>query len=1269
VAVAPLPLEADALQPFVPRLAVDWVRMTPDVLWREVEGSLTFVDISGFTAMTERLARKGKVGAEEMNDVLNALFTELLGVAYRDGAGLVKWGGDAVLLLYEGSDHAARAARAAMEMQRTIRHAGLVHTSAGQARLRMSVGIHSGVFNFYLVGDPQIHRELVIAGPGGTRTTQMEQIAEAGEVVVSPEAVAQLDPRVVGIAKDEGFLLCGIPDPPFLEAPRPDSNGIDLASFIPIAIRGPLVCDELEAEHRRIVPSFIEFLGSDAMLERDGPAAVGAAIDESVRVVQAAAQRNGVSFFETDIGRNAWRVFLIAGAPKTAGQDEDRMLATVREIFDTTLPFPVRAGVNAGPVFAAYFGPPFRKTYSVKGDAVNLAARLMAKAGPGQIFATRQVLDPATSRYELKALEPFHVKGKKVEIHAFELGSRIGVTTDDTELPLVGREDELRAVDEAIARARAGTGGVVELVGPPGIGKSRMMAEVRARLDGFRQLSSFSEPYHVSTAYRAVRAILRAVLDIPRSMPDDEAGRWLKDTVLRVAPELEAWVPLLAVPIGAEVPQTQAVAELDERFRKAKTEVAVVQLLAALLPTATAFLLEDAHWMDEVSSDLVKVLIEQARTMPWLVCATRRIEPSVSFVDDPDVGARVLLGPIALDAAAHALVEATDDDPLRPDEVAMIAERSDGNPLFLRELLQAYRARGVADLPTTVEALVTEEIDALPPLERRILRDAAVLGTVFERGLLAALAGEDAVSRAHWSRLDRFVEQEATDRWRFRHALMRDAAYERLPYAQRRQLHALAGEAILQQVSDSDEFAELLSMHFFAADRMGEAWAYSRMAADRAATRYANADALRFYRRAIDAGRQVGVEPLELSSLHEAIGDVAWRMGAFRDAAAAYAFARKLRADDVLAQSRLLLKEAKIPYRSGRYAQAVRSILRGLRLVVMEDEDAARQRSELNALLAAVRSDQGKYAEAERLARAVVEQAERLGERRVLAHAYSILDFVYSQQGRFRDAVYSPLALAIHEERGDLYLQAEILNNMGTDAYFQGRWSEALNRYERARELRERVGDAEGAAVMTNNIAEILSDQGRLASAERMFQDVVRVFRGSRTGMMTGLAMSNLGRVASRSGRFDEARSWFDRAGVQLREVGDVGQELENDARVSELEVFAGKWDRAHELALEVAGRAEAFGGVAPQVPLLGRIEGFALVGLGKRVGGLEAFHRSVDAARSRDAFYDLALTLYAMSQLFADEPGAERWRIEGTARLNELDVITLPKVPISSTA
>ena len=144
---------SELLRPFVPRLEVQWLREFPDARELELAGSLAFVDISGFTTLTERLAKKGKIGAEELTEILDEVFGELLDVAYRDGAGLIKWGGDAVLLLFHDEEHAARACHAAYGMRRVMRRIGHVRTSVGRVTLRMSVGIHSGTFDFFLVGD------------------------------------------------------------------------------------------------------------------------------------------------------------------------------------------------------------------------------------------------------------------------------------------------------------------------------------------------------------------------------------------------------------------------------------------------------------------------------------------------------------------------------------------------------------------------------------------------------------------------------------------------------------------------------------------------------------------------------------------------------------------------------------------------------------------------------------------------------------------------------------------------------------------------------------------------------------------------------------------------------------------------------------------------------------------------------------------------------------------------------------------------------------
>src|SRR4051794_1176606 len=174
---------SDVLKPYVPRLLLDWAATEPDVRWRELDASVVFVDISGFTSMSERLARKGRVGAEEVTDVLGSCFSRMLGVAYGEGGGLLKFGGDALLLMFTDEGHAARACRAAVGMRRTLRQIGRIDTSAGRITLRMSVGVHSGVFHLFLVGDS--HRELLVTGPGATQVVLMEQAASAGQIVVS----------------------------------------------------------------------------------------------------------------------------------------------------------------------------------------------------------------------------------------------------------------------------------------------------------------------------------------------------------------------------------------------------------------------------------------------------------------------------------------------------------------------------------------------------------------------------------------------------------------------------------------------------------------------------------------------------------------------------------------------------------------------------------------------------------------------------------------------------------------------------------------------------------------------------------------------------------------------------------------------------------------------------------------------------------------------------------------------------------------------------
>ncbi|MDT4937792.1 MAG: hypothetical protein QOG80_1463, partial [Pseudonocardiales bacterium] len=920
---------ARPLEVYVPRLVVNWLRDRPDDDYVAINGTMTFVDISGFTKLTERLARKGRVGAEEMSDILDATFGALLTVARSDGAELVKWGGDAVLLFYDGPDHAARAARSAVRMRRALRELNRALTSPGAVTLRMSVGIHSGEFHFFLVGDPAIHRELVVSGPSASVTAEMESVAEAGQIVVSDATAALLAPRLLGSPVAGGRLLRGEPPLADLPAVPRGISGIDVGQVLPPLIRRHLMASSGESEHRPIAVAFVQFSGTDALLRERGPAALAAALDECVRNVQHATSPLDVTFFESDINRDGGKIMLTAGAPRSSGDDEERMLRAARRIVDGAGTLPLRVGVNRGYVFAGDFGPDFRRTYSVKGDAINLAARVMGKAAAGQVLATRATITRSRTLFRNEALEPFLVKGKSEPVLAVSVGEVIGEQAGDgTESPLYGRAAELAVMREAIDRVRGGAATFVDVVGEPGIGKSRFVREVLALADGLVVVAAPSGAYESATAYFPVRGMLRAALGVETDTPDAAVRERLIDRVKENAPDLLLWLPLIAIPLGIEMSATSETSDLDEEFRKAKLEEVTIELLRMLLPTASVLVLDNAQFMDDESAQLLQRLESESDARPWLVLVVRR-EQGSGFVP---VGTqphyrRLELGPLDEAAAIELLLAATQRAPLTRQAIAAVAGRAGGNPLFLNALaLVAGQTGELADLPESVEDVVTSQIDRLEPQDRTLLRYAAVLGMRFDASTLREMLRDwvDVLDGTALRRLDGFLRAERDGSVEFRHGVIRDVAYAGLPYRLRHEMHDRVGSALESALADPDVEAELLSMHFFHAGRYDKAWQYSRSAGGRAHSRYAYVAAAEFLARAIESARRAAdVGPAQIADVEEELGDVRALLGRSHDAIASYRNARALLRQDAVAAGGLIFKEAVIEQRLGRVSRSL----------------------------------------------------------------------------------------------------------------------------------------------------------------------------------------------------------------------------------------------------------------------------------------------------------------------------------------------------------
>jgi predicted ATPase/class 3 adenylate cyclase len=1267
------------LTPYVPRVVIDWLHAEPEAKWRTLEGTLAFVDLSGFTAMSERLARLGKAGAEEVTEVMNATFARLLEVAYGNGGGLLKFGGDALLLFFSGDDHAPRAASSAHGMRRALREIGRPRTSAGTVTLRMHVGLHSGPFHCFLVGSS--HRELLLAGAGVSETVAMEAGAEAGEILLSPGAAAAVPARVLGEAKAGGRLLKAGGAIASALQPLPDVEGLDLAHCVPVAIRDHLGVGPVEPEHRQATVAFIRFTGTDALLADGDPAAAGEAIEELVVTVQTAADEHGVCFLETDIDRDGGRIVLVAGAPTTTGEDEERLLRTVRSVADAGPQLAVHIGANRGRVFAGEVGAEFRRTYTILGDTAALAARLMSKAEPSQVLTTPDVLERSRTRFETVALEPFRVKGKAEPVAAHDVRAIAGAreAAPARQLPFVGRERELAIIGASLAPVRMGFGSLVELTGEAGMGKSRLLEEVKAQCADMTIVPAACEQYEQSTPYFAFRGALRSLIDIPLngnpSLTTEQLREWLEPR----APELVPWVPLLAIPLDVEVEPTREVDELQPAFRRARLHGVVEELLAKLLPGPTLFVLEDVHWMDEASSELLRHLGGQVSKRAWLMCATRRPTPGGFQAAEgvPPVPAMTIMLEPLTDEAAAALVGAAAEAGLASHDVVAITERAGGNPLFLQELVSAPRPEDQEEaLPESVESVVTTRIDKLDPGDRALLRYAAVMGATFSGELLGEVLSDDPSASADseaWDRLAEFVERDpyTAGAFRFRHALFRDAAYEGLSYRRRRELHARVGEAYERLYPDhTAEHAELLSLHFFHAQAWDKAYGYSLLAGERAQAKFANVEAAAFFRRTLEVARRLPeLDRATVAAVWEALGDVSELAGLYEDAAVAYRNARQLAERDGRLEPMLLLKEGVIRERSARYAEALRWYNRGLRAAAKLDDARKRRRAtlELSLAYAGVRLRQGNFTNCIVWSRRVVEDADPAEDLPAMAHAFYLQHLAYTSMGSPEKQALRGLALPIYEEIGDLLGQANVLNNLGIDAYYDGRWDEALELYGRSKELRERIGDVVGAATITNNIGEIKSDQGHLGEAEDLFNESLGVVDRSGYRYMTHVATSNLGRAAARAGRCDDGRSLLLKALAGFHEIKAGSFVLETKARLAECAALDGDSAAALKQVHDTLEAVQHAGAGPVLRSMLHRIRGYALVQSGDHDAAETALEESLQIARDGLATYELAQSLDARARLWA-RAGAESRDDEHEAQklFEQLGVVSQPEIPVA---
>jgi class 3 adenylate cyclase len=529
--------------------------------------------------------------------------------------------------------------------------------------------------------------------------------------------------------------------------------------------------------HRKVVTVlFCDVVGSTALGESVDPEALRAILARYFERMKAIVESHGGSV-EKFIGDAVMAVFGVPAVHEDDALRACRAAAEMRAAF-RELRVQGRIGVNTCEVVTG------TEERLATGDPVNVAARLQQAAAPGEVLIGEATLELVSGAVEVEAVEPLELKGKAGPVPAFRLLAVVDAPERSHESRFVGRTRELATIRQAWERALAEQRcELVTVVGDAGVGKSRLVAEALAKVEA-RVVRGRCLPYGEGITYWPVVEVLKQ-LD---ALPSDPAAAASIRSLL------------------GETEQGTSAEEIAWAFRK---------LLEEQAPLAVAF--DDVHWSEETFLDLVEGLALLSAGAPiLLVCMAR-----------PDLLDRRARWPVALQL--EPLPAAAVDDLIGelPDELRKrIARAAGGNPLFLTEMVAMVGESDEVDVPPTLRALLAARLDQLDDPERRVLERGAVEGEIFHRGAVQALAPEEpqvtprlaALVRRELIRPDQ-AQLPGEDGFRFRHLLIRDAAYDALPKSARAGLHERFADWLEQRGADLVELDEILGYHLEQATR------------------------------------------------------------------------------------------------------------------------------------------------------------------------------------------------------------------------------------------------------------------------------------------------------------------------------------------------------------------------------------------------------------------------------------------------------------------
>ncbi|MFZ5916954.1 MAG: ATP-binding protein [Chloroflexota bacterium] len=931
---------------------------------------------------------------------------------------------------------------------------------------------------------------------------------------------------------------------------------------------------------------------------------------------------------ENDPERAVWAALNMQSALRDLNREiESRLGVTVK----------MRIGINHGEVIAGSIGSQDRKDFTIVGSAVNLAARLETAAEPGSVLVSESVYQRTCRLFEFSARPPLRLKGIAEPVaNWLAWGPKEHPTSvrglEGLSARMIGRDDELRQLQAAAdSLLEDGCGRLVLVTGEAGIGKSRLTAEFLALLPNERVtvLKGACQAHTIATAYSLFRSLLESALQLPATGSEERrqaVDAWL---LIHLPGRASTMALFLAHLLDLSLTEEDAAAlqYLEPSQLQQQVFVAVRDLLRCIAEQQPAVvILEDLHWIDNTSLDLLAFLLPLMEQVPLFFFTISRPLEGLAVPRLKEMGTTRLVDRFT--AIELTPLSQNDTRLLLADLLAVpafsetlhqtILERAGGNPFFLEEfirmlidgeyiVLDVQKGRWVAAhdvdwmalrVPQTLQELIITRMDRLPMGPQQVLACASVLGQSLSQDLLAEVVEPEhrpgLASHLAYLVASGFIFShfETADAYVFRHVVTQEAVYDSLLLERRQLYHRRAAQGLEKLFSGQlDEHVEPLAYHYSRSDVAVKAVPYLTQAASRDARRYANDEALQHFDEALALLPSLPADSQPSLALKIALGrgDIYLLVGRYLEARREY-----WRGLGVLhsgraevfdpAQSLAMKRKMGVCFeRQGEYPQAM--LWYQLALAEVRSSQSLAQDHRLEVAL--LYSDVGwlhwlrnELDEAEMWLGDALQLVKDTDHRGEIASIHNRMGGLWFRRGDLaRAAQEVTAAVTLYESMGDLQGMARGYANLGVLAERQGHLAEAAGHFMHSLEAHERTGWVQGQTIASCNLGVVYTNLGQLDLAQRYLSQSLQGALVTADNLNAAIAHMNLGRSLLFAEEWPWAKNHLGRALALAQELGDANLVADSLELLGEVAVQSGDLDEAESLAgqaLEAAHRSES---------------------------------------------------------------------------------------------